>query len=67
MTKAEQKRQAEAKKLKPQLLKTADMLNDYYSAHCTVMRENGEEHKIRDRDDARLLMAERLRLFASYL
>lgn len=45
-TKAELKRQAVAKKLHPQLIKTADLLRDYYDYHCTVMRENGDHSKI---------------------
>ena len=46
-TKAELKRQAVAKKLHPQLIKTADLLRDYYDTHCTLMRENGDSLKIR--------------------
>lgn len=66
-TKAELKRQAVAKKLHPQLIKTADLLHDYYDAHCTLMRENGDSLKIRGSDDVRLIMARDLEKFASLL
>ena len=66
-TKAELKRQAVAKKLHPQLIKTADLLRDYYDTHCTLMRENGDSLKIRGYDDVRLIMARDLENFANLI
>jgi len=65
--KAEIKRQALAKKLHPQLIKTADLLRDYYDVHCTVMRENGDHSKIFGSDDWRLRMANELENYASLI
>lgn len=66
-SKAELKRQKAAAKLKPHLIKTAELLREYHSAHNFVMHENGQGEKVRGVDDWREMMAAQLTNYASLL
>ena len=67
ITATDKKQLIKAEKLKIQILKTADMLQEYISFESSNFRKKGEYEKIHGSQDVRFKMIEDMRFYAQSL
>ena len=67
ITATDKKQIIKAEKLKIQMLKTADMIQDYISLESSNFRKKGEYEKIHGSQDVRFKMIEDMRFYAQSL
>ena len=67
ITTTDKKQLIKAEKLKIQILKTADMLQEYISFESSNFRKKGEYEKIHGSQDVRFKMIEDIRFYAQSL